>query len=306
MSEHLHRATALMARQHGLITTVQATNLGIDRRRAAALVRRGVWERAEQGLYGPAGAPWSWRRRAMAAALVAPAGSLISHRCAAALLGSGGISDPTPEITIPRFTNLRRSGVIVHESTDLHLAERRLVDGIPVTGPRRLAVDLGSVVSEARYRHAVREIRFQHGVSSTDLLRTYLRHKRSGRRGCGALRDWLDRYYAVEGVPESGIELVVLDALIDAGLPTPLAQVWVQAPSGRYRLDLAWPDLRVAIEVDGRQHADPEAVAADAIRDEALRALGWTVIRVRTWCLATDLREAIDSVRSFVGLSAAG
>lgn len=219
MSEELRRAAAVMARQHGLMTSGQALEVGITRQRCRQLVQRGIWERADRGLYGPAGAPWSWKRRLMGAVLVAPPGTLASHRAAAALLGVGGIDHPPVEVTIPRCTNLRRAGIVVHESTDLHLAEVRRIDGIPLTGPRRLAMDLGAVVSEARFRHAVREIRFQHGVSSLALLRTYLRHKRSGRNGGGALRDWLDRYYALEGVPESGLELVVLDALLDAGIP---------------------------------------------------------------------------------------
>lgn len=298
MSEALHRAAVVLAAQHALITSPQALEVGINRQRCVDLVRRGIWERIDRGIYGPAGTPLTWRRQVMAAALIAPAGSLVSHRCAACLLGVGGLEAPTPEVTIPRGANLRRSWIITHESTDIELADRRLIDGIPVTGPRRLAMDLGGVVSEARYRHTVRELRFGHGVSADALLRTYLRHKRSGRNGGGALRDWLDRYYAVEGIPESGLEQVVLDALLDAGLPAPLAQLWVDAAGRRYRLDFAYPAHRVAIEVDGSQHDDPEHRAADAVRDGALEALGWTVIRIRAARLATDLRAAIELVRA--------
>lgn len=300
MSRDLERAAAVMVGQQGLITSGQALSVGINRERCRDLVRRDVWERADRGLYGPCGVPWTWRRRLMAGLLLAPEGSLGSHRCAAALLAVGGIDEPEPEVTIPRGTNLRRSWITVHESTDLHLADRRRIDGIPVTGPRRLAVDLGAVVSRSRYRHTVRELRFVHGVTAEDLLRTYLRHKRSGRNGGGALRDWLDRYYAVEGVPESGLEQVVLDALIDANLPTPVAQLWVEANGSRYRLDLAITALRVAIEVDGSQHADRSHRAADAERDAALQALGWTVIRIRAAHLASDLRRAIDILRAHV------
>jgi len=291
-------AVDVLRRQHALITTSQAAAAGVGRERCADLVRRGIWERPCRGLYGPAGVPWTWRRRVMAAVLLAPDRSLVSHRSAAVLLGVGGFDEPVPEITIPRGTRLRRPGIVVHESTDLPLADVRRVDGIPVTGPRRLAMDLGGVVSDARYRQTVRELRLHRGVSSEELLRTYLRHKRSGRSGGAALRAWLDRYFAISGVPESGLELVVLDALLDAGLPAPVAQHWVQTAAGTYRLDLAWPDLRIAVEVDGRQHRDPDAVAADARRDAALAALGWTVIRIRSWSLATDLRAAITHLRS--------
>lgn len=297
MSDALRAAAPILARQQSLITLAQASGVGINREQCRQLVLRDVWERADRGLYGPTGVAWTWRRRLVAALLMAPAGAMASHRCTAALLGVGGIVDPQPEITIPRGQRFRRPSVIVHESTDLGLADRRIIDGIPSTGPRRLAMDLGGVVSEARFRHTMRELRFNHGVSSLDLLRTYLSHKRSGRNGGGALRDWLDRYYGVEGVPESGLEQVVLDALLDAGLPTPVLQLWQDTGAKRYRLDIAFPHLMVAIEVDGAQHEDAGHRVSDAVRDAALEALGWTVVRIRSKSLATDLARAIATVR---------
>lgn len=297
MSDALRAAAPILGRQQSLITSSQAGGVGVNREQCRQLVLRHVWERVDRGLYGPTGVAWTWRRRVAAAVLVAPEGAVASHRCAAALLGVGGIAEPLPEITIPRGQRFRRPSVIVHESTDLALAERRTIDGIPSTGPRRLAMDLGSVVSEARFRHAVRELRFEHGVSSLDLLRTYLRHKRSGRNGGGALRDWLDRYYGIEGVPESGLEQLAVDALIDAGLPTPVLQLWVDTGAKPYRLDIAYPHLMLAIEIDGSQHDDPEHRTSDAARDAALESLGWTVVHVRSKSLATDLARAIATVR---------
>lgn len=297
MSDALRAAAPILARQQSLITLAQAGGVGINREQCRQLVLRDVWERADRGLYGPTGVAWNWRRRLVAALLVAPEGAVASHRCTAALLGVGGIIDPRPEITIPRGQRFRRPSVIVHESTDLELADRRIIDGIPSTGPRRLAMDLGGVVSEARFRHTVRELRFVHGVSSLDLLRTYLRHKRSGRNGGGALRDWLDRYYRIEGVPESGLEQLVLDALVDAALPTPVLQLWVDTGAKRYRIDIAYPHLMLAIEVDGRQHEDAEHEESDAERDAALEALGWTVVHIKSKSLATDLARAIATVR---------
>ncbi len=294
---------ALLESQQALVTRRSLLDVDDGAATLRRMLRNGVWCRLDEGLYGPAGVPMTWRRRLMASVLVAPAGSLASHRALAHLLGAGGFDEPpAPEISIPAGTSLRRPGVVVHESTDLDLAEPRLVDGIPCTGSERLAMDLGCVVSEPRYRQTVRELQHQHGVTSHRLLLTYLRHKRRGRNGGGALRDWLDRYYGVEGVSESGLELRVLDAILDAALPSPTRQHWVRVGEASYRLDLAYPDQRICVEVDGIQHRDdPEVRADDLIRQRALVADRWTVIRIRSWVFATDLAKALSQLRHLVG-----
>jgi very-short-patch-repair endonuclease len=308
VSEELAAAARILARQQSTITTIQAASVGIGRERCQSLVRQAVWEHLDHGVYGPAGVPLTWRRRLMVALLVAPEGSLASHRATAALLGVGGMPSPAPEITIPRGSTFRRPWLIVHESKDLDLADRRRIDGIPTTGPRRLAMDLGSVVSPKRYRQTLRELRSQHGVDFDALLRTYLRHKRQGRNGGAALRDWLDRYVDTGGVAESGLEQVALDAFLDAGL-RPVAQLWVEIDAGiRYRIDLAFPDRMIAVEIDGAHHEEKPTKAADRRRDAHLEALGWTVIHVEAKTFAIDLARALRKVlaASVVAQSAVG
>jgi very-short-patch-repair endonuclease len=296
MSDELAAATRLLARQQSLITTRQAEEVGLGAKRCRRLVDRGLWERLDHGVFGPSGVPMTWRRRTMLGLLLAPAGSMGSHRASAALLDVAAVIRPVPEITIPRGATLRRPWLVVHESTDLDLADRRVVDGIPTTGPHRLAMDLGAVVSPKQYRQAMRGLRARHGLDFRDLLRTYLRHKRSGRNGGAALRDWLDRYVDVGGIPESGLEQVVLDALLDAGF-RPVAQHWVEIDGvARYRLDLAFPGLLIAIEVDGSQHAERPATMADARREAALVAAGWTVLRIRSATFTADLLRVIETI----------
>lgn len=72
---------------------------------------------------------------------------------------------------------------------------------------------------------------------------------------------------------------------------------------GRYRLDFAWPALRIALEADGWHHRSPDMAARDAARDAWLRARGWLVLRVddddRT--LRFQLARICRLVRSEVG-----
>lgn len=53
-----------------------------------------------------------------------------------------------------------------------------------------------------------------------------------------------------------------------------------QYSAGKYRLDFAWPDRRIALEADGWWHRSPEGAAKDRMRDSWLRSEGWVVFRV--------------------------
>jgi len=300
MPDALAVAAPVLRRQHALITSAQLTERGVHPQEVARLVVRGIWERLDRSLYGPVGVPDTWRRRLMAAVLIGPAGTVASHRCGAALHGVGGLVEPTPEVSIPAGTSLRRPWLIAHERRDLDLVRPVLVDDIPTTDVCRLAVDLGAVVSFERYKHTIRELRHGKAVTSEQLLRTYLRHKARGRNGGGALRDWLDRYFEVSGTSESGIELLVLDAIIDASLPAPVRQHRVEVDGARYRIDLAYPAVRLAIEVDGAQHGDVDIRESDRTRTARLQAAGWTVVRIRSAHLATDLAAALRTIRDLV------
>ncbi len=126
----------------------------------------------------------------------------------------------------------------------------------------------------------------------------------AGRRGVVQLRE-LIQYASPEA--ESAGESWTRRAIIDADLPIPKAQVWVTVASGhRYRLDLAYPGLKVAIEYDGEEfHSTPEQRLADEVRRQELRDAGWIVIVVRKDDLSgpaldqwlSELRAAIASRR---------
>jgi hypothetical protein len=112
--------------------------------------------------------------------------------------------------------------------------------------------------------------------------RIAVRRDSRGRRRAEVLLD------LATGLAESPAESWLLLALFDAGLPVPAQQVPVADLEGnvRYRLDFAWEERRVALEYDGFA-AHVNRVARDAVREEYLRRMGWTVIRAT----AADLKE---------------
>jgi very-short-patch-repair endonuclease len=87
--------------------------------------------------------------------------------------------------------------------------------------------------------------------------------------------------------------------LIESGFPLPEVNFSLLSPSGRelYRLDLAWPHLRIAVEYDGHaSHAGREA--EDQAREDDLRQRGWIVVRVRS-------ADLVDPTRFLTELRAA-
>jgi len=70
---------------------------------------------------------------------------------------------------------------------------------------------------------------------------------------------------------------------------------------GRYRIDFAWPDRKIALEADGPHHLLPAGAEKDARRDRELRLQGWLVLRVNDGTddeLAEQLVRVARVVRS--------
>ncbi|PZU43847.1 MAG: hypothetical protein DI571_08230 [Arsenicicoccus sp.] len=81
---------------------------------------------------------------------------------------------------------------------------------------------------------------------------------------------------------ESPMETRARLLLVLAGLPEPVLQHEVGDTRHRFRLDLAYPELRVAVEYDGRHHAqDARQWGHDLARREWLDGRGWRLVVLR-------------------------
>lgn len=100
--------------------------------------------------------------------------------------------------------------------------------------------------------------------------------------------------------PETWTRLV----LVDAGLPEPTLGYVVRDAYGSFvaRLDLAFPDRRVAVEYEGEQHlSERRQWRRDIRRYEALADLGWRVIRATSADVFRDPRTFVDRVSRALG-----
>jgi very-short-patch-repair endonuclease len=103
-------------------------------------------------------------------------------------------------------------------------------------------------------------------------------------------RDELLDLLAVCDGSQSEAEIAMLEGVIRAArLREPSRQHPVRAGARNYRIDLAYPDAMLAIEVDGKAwHFDAERRTVDIKRDAELAALGWLTLRFTYEQITTD------------------
>jgi very-short-patch-repair endonuclease len=278
--------------QHGFVTLDQLAGLGATTRMRRSRLAAGRWIKVDRRLIRLAGVPSTWASDLMAAVLAAGGDAVASHRSAAALWELEGSEQGGPEITIPISRTFQRKGIHVHRSTDLDRVEPIGQQGIPTTPVARTLLDLGAVWRRRQVHIAIDDARRRNLVTWDDLLSTLVAHARRGRNGVGTLRAILDDHLDEVTATESGLERLVVSVLLEAGLPRPALQYKVKIGGRTFRVDLAYPDERVAIELDGQHHLRREVWESDHERQNAFVLAGWTVLRF-TWRDYMDRRSAL-------------
>jgi len=227
--------------------------------------------------------------RAAAALLAHGMSAAIAGVTAARLHGYTAIESTVTHIVVPYGHPSRsRNGLGVHNGP---LPDQDIVEllGLRVLSPERVVSDL---LCTARPRdalaiadQALAEQLPEWREAAKARLARRLRHRadpRGTRSGARLLELATGR---AESPPESWLLLEV----VDLGFPCPEVNWSLCSPTGGelYRLDLAWPELRVALEYDGYAvHAGREV--QDRRRADDLRRRGWIAL-VAT---ADDLRDS--------------
>lgn len=274
-------------------TWPQARAAGVRRSELDSAVADGTVVRVLHGAYADSGVALDTSMRARATALVVSPYSIVRDRTASWLWGvechEHAELDGTPPIetcVLRGHEPTERAGVagIVR---DLEPGDWTELHGVRVTTPLRTALDLGCLLRPHRALGAMDALMRAHGFTQAEMRVAMRRYRR--RRGVVQLR-WLVNVVdpAAESQPESWVRWFI----VERELPVPVPQVWVEIDGLSFRLDLAYPRARVAVEYDGDEfHRTPEQRAHDERRRNLLRSAGWVVIVVRKEDLSLARRE---------------
>jgi very-short-patch-repair endonuclease len=213
-------------------------------------------------LYDRTEAAWLWSQRL----------AVIAGSAAAALHRTKWI-DAAVDVDLFYDTTRPAAGVRVHRGR-LHADEVQRLSGMLVTTPARTGFDL------ARFARVtdVDALLKATGITVADIEAVARRH-----RGAPGLRQLEQTLALVDAGAESPRETELRLLLQRSGLPPVQTQIEVRDEFGDYvaRLDMGWPELRLAVEYDGDHHrTDRGQYVRDLRRLEELTRLGWVVIRV--------------------------
>jgi len=290
--ERASRLAVFTRSHHGVFTRAVARKLGYSDKQIRHRLDTGEWRQVSREAFMIAGAPVTFEAGVVAGTLSVPGGA-VGFEAAARMLGMPRVEWAEPVIVVPRASNHRISGVRVRESKDLLPRDVHRRWGIDVTTRERTLCDLGRVLGDEALL-TVFDDQIQRGFVPLDgLYGVFYRYARRGRPGVARIRRVLEHYEPGFVVPESVLERRTIELLRASGLPVPEGQVelefWDRLMG---RVDFAYLEERIIIEVDGRRFHGPEVFESDRERDNAAGLAGWHVLRF-TWKMVTERPEYV-------------
>jgi hypothetical protein len=183
-----------------------------------------------------------------------------------------------------------RPPIRIHHSRTLSTADRALEKGIPVASVPRTALDLAARIrpeSLNRLLKRAEELKLFDLPGFESVLA-----RNQGHHGAAPLRQAVE-LYAPPPFTRSGLERRFLILLAEAGISRPSSGYNVAG----YELDVYWPDLRFAVELDVFEtHGTRLSFEQDRIRQEDLKLAGVELIRVTGRRLEREPDRVIERV----------
>ena len=199
------------------------------------------------------------------------------------------------ELTIPLERQVRLRNVKVHRSGTLSEFDVTALSDIPLTTPARTIIDVSARFDDPMLGRALddalrRRIISLGAVHAIVQRLPGIAHGRSPARVHRLLAARIPGY----DPGDSELETHVWEIIRDAGLPAPLRRYPVEVGGRRYVIDMAYLQLRIAIEVDGfGPHGTRTAFDGDRERQNALVLDGWTILRFTSRSTDAEIRESV-------------
>jgi hypothetical protein len=271
----------LTQKQYGLLSLDQARELGYSER-----ALRSSCERFLPTVFRRPEVPGSWYQRALGLTLWGSGETALSHTSAAALLNFKGFTRGEIHVVSVRYARRLPEWANVHRVPEVPPGGKK-VRGIPVLPPWITMLQVCGIVPPAAASRTFDDGLWRGLFSLPQMAWVLATHGGQGHAGSPVLRELVEERW-VPGrryvPPESELEALLYKLVESApDLPPAERQHWEWDGTQWRRFDLAWPGVRLLVEVDGWEtHGSREAFQDDRRRDAMMVAMGWRVLRF-TW-----------------------
>jgi very-short-patch-repair endonuclease len=264
------------------------------------MCQTGELDRRCEGVYRISGLPSSWEADLLEVCWAQSPQGWVSHRSAARLWGSSDFNDRVLDVLVSRHLRRPRAKARfrLHESKLLDPIDMTVLRNIPVTSPARTVADVAAVVSEERLEYLVETMQRLRRCTIADIEEAALRLAVPGRRGRKKLRMVLARQGGRARSVDSATNFRMRTLVVQAGFGEPMMEFWIEADSGSYFADLAYPDDRLLIEcVSVTWHLRNESYDRDSARRNELIGKGWRVLEFTWNQVFNDADAVVAAVR---------
>lgn len=310
MLDRRARLDAWFATHVGVVTL--ATLLGFEYSKSAVyrMIERGELVTLLPGVYK--GSQWpTGRDQLMAAICMRNPGALIGSLTAAEIWKFRQTTkDTLIHVLVPHGASACFDGiadnVIVHRCRRIDpvdIVER--IDGIRVLSPTRTLLDIADIVRDAAATSILEQLINSNMGTMATHISTLARLGHARRPGTATMARVIAARPKWRRAMQSDLEAKVFAEVANQRLPVPEIQYELRLPTGTMiRLDFAWPQFKIALEVDHPfWHAGDEASHRDKRRDRKAGTIGWITIRVTASDVGGGLVEAITDVATTIELA---
>ena len=287
--------------QCGRVSRAQLLEVGVSRSAITRRLGNGQLEIVHPGVYGLPHTGELFGAAEAAALLACGSAAVLSHHSAAVLWGLRPGQARPVHVTVPvRHGHKPHSGVKIHRSRTITPRDIRLHQGMPVTSPARTLLDVAATLPDRDVERLLDEALFARRLATRAQIRVLLERvgNHPGGKRLSRVAGLGTRSPATDSPPADAL----LQLIRSAGLPEPQSEFHVL----EYRLDLFWPELNLAVEVDAYgTHGSPARFESDRRRDARLLAeMGILVVRITRMMIEQRPYEALALVARVIGQQA--
>ncbi|WP_182526249.1 DUF559 domain-containing protein [Nocardioides dongkuii] len=280
--------------QDGVVSRRQVYALGVTRAEVRAEVAAERWQRIGVHCVATTTGRLSVPARHWVAVLEAGPRAVIDGESALVLAGLEHFTVDKIRVSVPRGARIRHRPSLI----DIRQTRRWSADDLePGPGPPRVRVAVAAVraalwARSDRQAVLLLTMTVQQGLATVEAIAAEMLRVRRDRRRALIHQTLIDLHGGVGSLAE----LDVLRGCRERGMPEPDVQAVRRTPNGTYYLDFRWSRWRVALEVDGIQHAWAQHVVGDALRHNSIALDGDTVLRLPVLGLRVCPDEFFDQV----------